>query len=169
MTIIDINIEKWKAELDFLDKQIEPIATKPVDFDSLDAGFEPSEESIIADVNFEAQSTIRELVECYISGDDTLRKVIRELFRKYTSFSWAVSFKPSDDSESEVLRNIAFLSIQDQGADARDFIMHCSSIFEKYQESATPYKKELELIVNISSNENIHGMGTTASILRKWC
>ena len=68
-----------------------------------------------------------------------------------------------------MLRNIAFLSIQDQGTDARDYIMHCTNIFEKYQEKATPYKKELELIVEISSNENVHGMGTTASILRKWC
>lgn len=162
-------IEHWKSQIEQLNSRIEPIANSCVDLETLEVSFDKNEEAILADVANSAQDLLVDIIDEYISANDNLRQEIRHIFVEYGSFSWAVGYKQKDNSSTEVKRYIAFISIQDQGRDTRDFLLNCSAIFDHYQTECIEYKEELASIVSISSKQDKYGMGSTATILQEWC
>lgn len=160
---------KWEAEIKRLDKLVAPIANGPVDLETLDVSFSKREKSTLRDVAESAQAILGELLDEYLGGDDKVRDGLRELFWRYENFAWAVNYKMQDNSSAEAKRYLAFLSMDDQGRDSRDFMMTCTAIFDNFEEIGVSYKAELKEVVSVSSTRNKYGMGSTAEILNQWC
>ncbi|GAA3462364.1 hypothetical protein ACFFSW_26510 [Saccharothrix longispora] len=149
-----------------LDAVLEPIAKRPVDVDDPDwaekmmAAPAPLDE---AGVREEAEALLAEVLARY-AADESSRPGLRALFRRCSSFRWAVNRAFPATAEG-VRSSLLLISLRDQGSDPRDELLSLRAVCEAARDEGIALEPVLREVAAMSADEDRHGMGSTRSLL----
>ena len=137
-----------------LNKKLKPIAETPVDINDPNwmdkmRQFSPLDE---AGVRQEAESLLMSLLNAYASEAAEQRSAIRELFRKYSAFSWATTVKQSAATAEGCRLRLLQLSVLTGVEDPRDLSLNLQEILDTAKKAGVAMKPILAEVAALSES-----------------
>jgi hypothetical protein len=163
-----LSIQDMTDSVSRLDQILKPIANRPIDINDpswinkVASAPDPLDQ---AGVRAAAQAVLMELLDAYESGSDELRREIRELLRKYSSFTWAARVKAPMTTADGFRKHLLRLSAADKVADLRDTIVSVQALCERARSAGVEVAPILAEVAAISSDESTGAMGSVRSVL----
>jgi hypothetical protein len=149
-----------------LDAKLKPIAGRLIRFEDVrkhvTACFDPLGE---AGVHAEGDVVIRDLVEVYACGDDTVRKTIRKLLAENPSFTWAATLPWLPLTRDRLRDHLLLFSMKDQERDTRDALLQLRTLCTEATVSGIDVGAVLAEVAALSSTEDRYGWGSTRDLL----
>ncbi|HEX4140721.1 MAG TPA: hypothetical protein VHY09_10270, partial [Candidatus Methylacidiphilales bacterium] len=152
-----MDLASLEARIAALDQRLRPIAKRPVDIsnpnwmEKLKARVPAVDE---AGIRPEAEGLLADLAASYEAGDDQIREAIRQLFKKYDSFEWAVLPAVASTAEENFRRRLVHFSMCDQGRDSRDALLALQHICKQARAADVVTDSHLRRIAALSSEED---------------
>lgn len=149
-----------------LDKAIRPIAKRPIDtsrpgWQEELATMAPLDE---AGVRQEAEDLILRVIAYYLVSNSGQRETVRELFRRFDSFAWAIRVPLDRRTEEGWRSHLVHFSIVDQPRDPRDAKLWLQDLCDEGRRGGFRVREILREVAVLSSSHDRHGWGST----REW-
>jgi hypothetical protein len=161
-----VNLSVLRADVAVIDELLREIATRKVDVSDPDwmaklrQAPPPVEEAGVAP---EAAAALEELLDAYETSDAAAREEVRDIFRAYPSFRWAVGLPLWQwESVAEFRRRLVHVSAKDQGADPRDELITIWSLCNHARARGIDVEPVLREVADLSSDEDLYGFGVDA-------
>lgn len=126
----------------------------------------PATQQTIADIRVANQDLLSALIAAYVTANEADRSHIRRLFVEHGSFTWAVSYVMKEPSDEELRNCFVYMSMLDQGFDARDYLLAIRSMVQHAKRANLDYRTIMEEIADMSSPVDRFGFGSTRDILQ---
>lgn len=108
-------------EIAYLDSRLNPIANQTVtDLDSFEKMMKESDPLTLAGVKVQAQDLISEVFARYFDGSESEREELRQMFQKYSSFTWAAWPREPTTTHAGLRAHFVLLSLKYPGIDPID-------------------------------------------------
>jgi hypothetical protein len=159
--------DQWLPLIRSIDERLEPIAKRPVDIKDPNwmAKLRSSSAVDEAGVRPTAEELLQRLVHEYASGDDAARATIRALFRRFSSFAWAVTLPGPRTTAAGCRERLLHFSILDQGRDPRDATRGLDDLVQTARGTGVDVDPLLKEVASLSSREDRYSWGSTADWL----
>lgn len=156
--------EAWKARMKNIDAISQSITGKPMLLEDVPGSFTEDEKQTLTRLSQENQDLLDEVIDVYIHSKAGDREKIRQLFRDYPGFRWAVSYQMKGDTDHNLQQFVHYLSILDQEMDTRDFLIKVRHIVQYASKRKLDIASALKDSARLSSSEDRYGWGSTREI-----
>lgn len=148
------NLAEAESIAEALNKKLKPVAESPVDTSDPNwmekmRRFTPLDE---AGVRPEAESLLMSLLDAYANGAAEQRAAIRDLFRKYSAFSWAATVRQSAATAEGFRLRLLQLSIMANLEDPRDLSLNLTAIMDAAETAGGAMEPILAEVAAISES-----------------
>ena len=151
-----------------IEERLRPLATRPVKTDDpnwmtrLAQCPHPLDE---AGVRSATLSLLEQLINDYQKCTEDVRRAIRELFVRYSAFSWAATLPVAPTTDESFRQHLVLFSMIDQGKDYRDAILALHDLCKEATAAGVNTRPILRQVAQLSSGENKYGVGSTRGLL----
>jgi hypothetical protein len=165
-----MNLAAVRADVAVIDELLRQIAGWKVDVIDLDSTAKlrqrppPVEEAGVAP---EAAAALEAMLDAYETGGVVAREEVRDIFRAYPSFRWAVHLPWQFESVAEFRRRLVHVSARDQGADPRDELMTIWWLSNRARARGIAVEPVLREVAALSSAADLHGFGSMQGLIMR--
>ncbi|MET3424181.1 hypothetical protein BJ973_003393 [Actinoplanes tereljensis] len=157
-----------RASIAAADDLLRLIATRPVDVNDPDwmAKLQAAPPAVDeAGVRAETTAALEVLLEAYETA--SLRAEVREIFRAYPSFRWAVGLPMEWATAAEFRRRLILVSARDQGADPRDELVEIWALCARARELGIDVEPVLGEVADMSADVDHYGFGSMRTLITR--